>query len=56
MCKFWDDDEADFVIGKLTHIDNDMFSYLASETNYYKEAKTLTKQEAIDLLFNKGAN
>ncbi|HWL22290.1 MAG TPA: hypothetical protein VNR38_00820 [Ureibacillus sp.] len=53
VCKFWDDEEEDFVIGKLSHIDTDIYPYLASETNYYKYAKKITQQEVIELLFNK---
>lgn len=53
VCKFWDDEEEDFVIGKLSHIDTDIYPYLASETNYYKYSKKITQQEVIELLFNK---
>lgn len=62
VCKFWDEDENIFIIGELNKIhysllDNEFsYPYFTGNDYEYKHAKTITKQEVIDLLFNKGAN
>lgn len=56
VCKFWDDDESDFVIGKINSIDDEAnFKYLTadiiSKPHFFKNATPLTQQQVIDLLF-----
>lgn len=51
VCKFWNDNENEFVISKIRRVYDDGFYTL--ENIYYFNAKTLTKQEAIELLFGK---
>ena len=57
VVKVWDDDEDVYLIGCITDIDiSSSFPFLLYDYDWFKHAKTLTQQEAIDLLFNKGAN
>lgn len=54
VCKFWSNDEDEFIIGKLIEVDKSVaeLPYEASNGGYYDHAKKLTQQEVIDLLFN----
>ncbi len=53
VCKFWDDDEDVYLIGCITDIDiSSSFPFLIYDYDWFRNAKTLTQQEAIDLLFN----
>lgn len=53
VCKFWDEDEDDFIIGFLERIDfNYLFPY-KTRVCCYMYAKKVTEQEVIDLLFKK---
>lgn len=59
VCKFWDLIEKDYTIGNfkgLINIDGKDFYRRTNCHSYYQNAKPLTQQEAINLLFNKGAN
>lgn len=53
VCKFWDYNSDDFLIGILTSTNDSKLPYKAGESNWFKNAKKLTEQEVIDLLFNK---
>lgn len=53
VCKFWDNFESYFVIGILTEIDDSDFPYNVGDSVWLKNAKKLTEQEVIDLLFKK---
>ena len=53
ICKLWNDVESDFVIGILTDIDESDFPYQVRDSAWFKNAKKLTEQEVIDLLFKK---
>lgn len=57
VVKAWDNDESDFLIGYLNRIDSgtNFFPFVVSN-NGFKNAKPLTKQEAIELLFGKCEN
>ena len=54
VVKAWDNDESDFLIGYLNRIESgtNFFPFVVSN-NGFKNAKTITKQEAIELLFGK---
>lgn len=53
VCKFWDNDEDSFVVATLSRINplGDSYPYEVLSTDSYRNAKSLTKQEAIKLLF-----
>ena len=54
VCKFWYDVESDFFIGILTGIVGvSVFPYQAGGGEWFKNAKKVTEQEVIDLLFKK---
>lgn len=53
VCKFWDYIESDFVIGILTDIDEVDDIYEGSRSTWSENAKKLTQQEVIGLLFDK---
>lgn len=54
VVKAWDNDESDFLIGYLNRIDSgtNLYPFVVSN-NGFKNAKPLTKQEAIELLLGK---
>ena len=52
VCKFWDFDEGVFIISELVQISEDSSPYLSCGDSY-RNAKKLTEQEVIDLLFKK---
>lgn len=53
VVKVWDDDEDVYLIGCITDIDiSSSFPFLLYDYDWFQHAKTLTQQEAIDLLFN----
>lgn len=52
VCKFWDFNEGVFIIGELTQILEGPSPYL-SWGDGYRNAKKVTEQEVIDLLFKK---
>jgi len=53
VCKFWDYVESDFVIGILTDTFGEYPTYQVGRTAWFRNAKKLTEQEVIDLLFRK---
>ena len=58
ICKLWNDDESDFIIGTVVKIRNLLLDgtrliFLSSSGYGFKHAKKLTEQEVIDLLFKK---
>lgn len=59
VCKFWDDDD-EFIIDTLLSIEEiDKYNLLYKSSNCkwcFRNAKKLTQQEVIDLLFNNGGN
>lgn len=52
VCKFWDFDEGVFILSELVQISEDSSPYL-SWGDSYRNARRLTEQEVIDLLFKK---
>lgn len=55
VCKFWDDYEDEYMVGIVAEIDdniNDYYKY-SGHGGWYKNAKVLTQEEVIKLLFNK---
>lgn len=49
LVKAWDNDERDFIIGKLNDIDDSIYPFTAGSTGF-KNAKKITPQEAMELL------
>lgn len=56
VCKFWDDYEVGYYIDVLERNDGSNVPYQDRRGNYYKNAKKITKEEAIELLFGKEEN
>src|SRR5699024_4289839 len=53
VAKAWNCNEKYFVVGVITFIDNTGFPYLVGDSVWFKNAKKLTEQEVINLLFKK---
>ena len=53
VCKFWDNLDSDFFIGILTGTEDSDFPYKVWDSVWLKNAKKLTEQEVINLLFKK---
>lgn len=53
VCKFWDEDKSDFVIGKLVAIDRRGVYRFETSIGCYENATTVSKSEVIELLFGK---
>lgn len=53
VCKFWDSIESNFVIGILTDTGRSSLPYQVGDFGWCKNAKKLTEQEVINLLFKK---
>lgn len=56
VCKFWDDDESIFAVGVLKNVDEDDLSswyYKTNKGDWFKNAKVLTPEEALELLYGK---
>ena len=53
VCQFWNYSESNFVIGILTTISEGDSMYECSVSTWFENAKKLTEQEVIDLLFKK---
>ena len=53
VCKFWDDDPSDFIIGELSTIDKKSAYPYESNIGTYRHATPVSKSEVIELLFGK---
>lgn len=53
VCKFWFNNEDEFVISVLVDLRHEYTHGFESPTSFFKNAKKVTEQEVIDLLFKK---
>ncbi|MGV6945010.1 hypothetical protein [Sphingobacterium kyonggiense] len=53
VCKFWDNDENEYYVGKLAEIDDSPVPYHSNYDVWHQHALPLTQQEVINLLFTK---
>ena len=53
VVKAWQSNENDFVIGILKSVDESVHPHYVGDSGWFKNAKKLTEQEVIDLLFKK---
>lgn len=53
VCKFWDGNGSNYEVGSVIEIDTSSIPYRSNSGCWYRNANKLTKEEAIDLLFNK---
>lgn len=55
VCKFWDEDEADFIIGKLVALDSRSVYGFETSTGCFENAVKVSRSKVIELLFGKEA-
>lgn len=53
VCKFWKNDEDYYSVCVLVKDDKSNIPYKTKQGSWYKNAKKITKEEAIELLFGK---
>ena len=53
VVKAWQSNENDFVIGILKSVDESVHPHYVGDSGWFKNAKKVTEQEVIDLLFKK---